>query len=67
MKMQKKFNVMEGKFFQVEGSFTNLFNHPNYGIPAQNISASNFGRITGTQGAEFGGSRNIQVGLRFTF
>ncbi len=65
--VRKKFFVTEGKYFQLEGSASNLFNHPNFGIPAQNISAATFGRITSTQGAEGGGSRTLQVALRFSF
>ena len=40
----------------------NAFNHTNYGNPVTNITASNFGRITGTRGA-----RVVQLYLRFTF
>ncbi len=66
-KVQKRFFLGETKYLQVEGSFTNLLNHANFGIPALGINASNFGRITSTQGAEFGGGRTIQVGLRMAF
>ena len=66
-KVQKRFFVGETKYLQIEGSFTNLLNHANFGIPALGINASNFGRITSTQGAEFGGGRTIQVGLRMAF
>ena len=66
-KLQKRFFFTESVFLQLEGSFTNLLNHANFGIPAQNISAANFGRIISTQGAEFGSGRTIQVGLRLAF
>ncbi|MBL8241228.1 MAG: TonB-dependent receptor [Bryobacterales bacterium] len=66
-KLQKRFFFRESTFLQVEGSFTNLLNHANFGIPALGINAANFGRITSTQGAEFGSGRTIQVGLRFAF
>ena len=52
---------------QTEGSFTNLLNHANFGIPAQTINAASFGRITSTQGAEFGSGRTVQVGMRLLF
>ncbi len=65
--LRKQFRIREQWRLQADGAFSNLFNHPNYGIPALNISAANFGRITSTQGAEQGGSRSIQVGLRLIF
>jgi len=65
--LRKSFLVREPWKLSLDGSFSNLFNHPNYGLPAQNISAANFGRITTSQGAEGGGSRIIQVGLRLVF
>jgi len=51
----------------LEGSFSNLTNTPNFAIPARNIEAANFGRVTATQGAEQGGSRTIQVSARYSF
>lgn len=66
-KLQKRFFIQEQRYFQVEGSASNLLNHPNFGIPARNLSSSNFGRITATQVAEGAGARTIQVGLRVTF
>lgn len=66
-KLQKKIVITERAYFQLEGSFSNLFNHANFGVPALVVSNTNFGRVTSTQGAENGGSRNIQVGLRFRF
>jgi len=65
--LRKKFRLREGVTLGLDGSFSNLFNHPNYAVPAQNLSAASFGRITSTQGAEQGGSRTIQVGLRLNF
>ncbi len=66
-KVQKRYFFKESTYLQVEGSFTNLANHANFGIPALGINAANFGRVTNTQGAEFGGGRTIQVGLRLAF
>ncbi len=66
-KLQKKFFITERAFLQVEGSFQNLLNHTNFGLPAQNLSAASFGRITSTQGAEGAGSRVAQVGMRLEF
>ncbi len=66
-RLQKRVYVREGMFVQLEGSFVDLFNHHNLGIPQLNLANADFGRISSTQGAEGGGSRNIQLGLRFTF
>ncbi|MEX2261795.1 MAG: TonB-dependent receptor [Bryobacteraceae bacterium] len=66
-KLQKRFSMGESRYLQVEGSFSNVANHPNFSLPARNVSLPSFGRITSTQGAEFGGSRTVQVGLRLAF
>jgi hypothetical protein len=66
-KLQKRFHFWESRYLQVEGSATNLFNHPNFGNPALNISASSFGVITSTQSAEGSGARQLQVGVRIVF
>ena len=66
-KVQKRFNIRENLSTQVEGSFTNLLNHANFGIPALTTTAANFGRVTSTQGAEFGSGRTVQVGVRVMF
>ena len=66
-KVLKRIAIREQASFEMEGSFSNLFNHANFGNPSLVVSNANFGRITSTQGAEGGGSRNIQVGLRLRF
>ena len=66
-KVQKKFYVREKIYFQLEGAATNLLNRANFGLPAQNLSASSFGRITTTQQAEGAGARTLQLGLRLNF
>jgi hypothetical protein len=66
-KLQKKFYFAEKRYFQLEGSATNLFNHANFANPAAGIGSSNFGRISATQGGEGAGSRTLQVGLRLSF
>jgi len=66
-KVQKKFYIRERLYLQLEGSATNLLNHTNFGLPAQNLSASSFGRITTTQSAEGAGARQLQVGVRLNF
>jgi hypothetical protein len=67
-KLMKRFFVTEKMFFQIEGSAQNLMNHANFSFPAATLtSAANFGRITATQSAEGAGSRQLQVGMRFSF
>jgi len=48
-------------------SAANAFNHPNYGNPALNVSASTFGTTTSLQSAEGAGPRQIQMTGRITF
>lgn len=67
MKLQKRFYLREKMFFQLEGSATNLINHPNLGTPGLNVGSSSFGVITSTQGQEGSGARQLQIGLRFAF
>jgi hypothetical protein len=66
-RLAKSVTIREGWQMQLEGSFSNLLNHANFGNPSLVVSNANFGRITSTQGAENGGARNIQVGLRLKF
>ena len=66
-KIQKRFNVTEKSYVQLEGSAVNLLNHANFAAPGLNISASAFGVISSTQGQEGSGSRQLQVSLRYTF
>jgi hypothetical protein len=65
--LAKRFAITEHLGFRLEGSFTNLPNWTNLGDPVLNITDSNFGRITGARGVEFGGGRTGQVGLRIEF
>jgi hypothetical protein len=48
---------------------TNVFNHPNFGLPANNISApGTVGRITSTFQEQLGeGSRQIHLNVRIEF
>ncbi|MCC6586188.1 MAG: carboxypeptidase regulatory-like domain-containing protein [Bryobacterales bacterium] len=64
--MFKSFPIRERMFFRVQISFTNLFNHPNFDIPALNISATNnVSTIRATQGRDLAGPRNGLIGARF--
>jgi len=49
-------------------STTNTFNHPNFGLPAANLSAPNtVGRISSLQGQDESGPRTVILGLRIEF
>ncbi len=63
--MFKSFPVRERVFLRVQISFTNLFNHGNFDIPALNISAPNaVGTIRAVQGRDLAGPRNGLIGAR---
>ena len=65
--ISKKFALTERVSMRLEGSFTNVPNWTNLGDPVSNIADSNFGRITGARGVDFGGGRTGQVSLRLQF
>ena len=67
LRLHKVFAIGERISLQLEGSFANVLNHANFGLPARNVTAANFGRVTSTQGAEAGGARTVQLGARFAF
>lgn len=67
MGLGKKFVIYERLNLRMEGSFTNLPNWTNLGDPNLNIADSNFGRITGARGVDFGAGRTGQVSLRLEF
>ena len=67
----KMFELGEGRSLQFRAEVFNLPNHPNFSVPSGLIVftnataqvAPNFGRITSTTTT----SRQIQLGLKFTF
>jgi hypothetical protein len=67
MGLGKSFQLTERVALRMEGSFTNLPNLVNLADPEVRINNNNFGRITSARGAEFGGSRTGQVGVRLDF
>ena len=50
LSLQKYFPVTESKRFELRGEFYNLTNTPIFGAPVRNVSAANFGEITGLAG-----------------
>jgi len=66
--LSKTFAVSEKVRLRMEGTFTNLPNHPNFFQPSVNISnPSGFGKLTSVQSSENSGNRTGQVGVRVEF
>jgi hypothetical protein len=64
----KSFRVTERSSLRVQASFTNLFNHPNFGNPNLNISfPASAGVITSANTQDFAGPRQGQIGIRYEF
>jgi hypothetical protein len=60
--MLKDFTIAEGKTLQFRGEFFNMFNRPNFGLPASARGNANFGTIASSRDG-----RIIQLGLRFVY
>jgi hypothetical protein len=67
MGLGKEFRVTEKSRLKLEGTFTNIPNHPNLADPGTNITSLNFGVVTTARGGDSGGNRVGQVSLRFEF
>lgn len=66
--MAKTFHLGEKMRLRFEGTFTNLFNHPNFAPPATDVtSPATFGVLTSVQTAENSGNRSGQLSLRLEF
>jgi hypothetical protein len=66
--LAKEFRITEKVKFRLEGTFTNLLNHPNFQPPAMNISNStSFGVLTTAQTQENSGNRTGQIAARLDF
>lgn len=52
LNLLKNFKVTERLGFTVGATFSNLFNHPNFDIPGNNVNGSGFGTITSTVGEQ---------------
>jgi hypothetical protein len=63
----KSVSVRENWRLRLEGTFTNVFNHPNFGMPDANISSASAGQIQSTHGWEGAGARTTRLGLRLDF
>jgi hypothetical protein len=65
--LAKNFQVTERIRLRLEGTFTNLLNHPNFAPPPTNVTASSFGVTQSVQTAENSGNRTGQLSLRLDF
>ena len=60
---EKKFPIAENKNLLFRAEFFNLFNHPQFAIPASTIGSAGVGTITSTSHP----ARQIQFALKFLF
>lgn len=65
--LAKTFSLTERLRLRVEGTFTNLPNHPNFLPPDSQVTRSSFGKLFAVQFAENSGNRTGQVGARLEF
>lgn len=63
MSLFKAFPIREQMRFELRAEGFNIFNHPQFGLPNQNIGNAQVGVITST----VGNPRQLQLGLRFQF
>jgi hypothetical protein len=63
----KSFPIYREAQFQIEGSFSNVLNHTNFGNPDTTITDAAAGQITSTTGTTFGGSRSGLISGVITF
>ena len=63
MSLFKAFIIHEQTRFEMRAEAFNVFNHPQFNLPNQNIGNPQVGAITST----VGNPRQLQMGLRFQF
>jgi hypothetical protein len=61
--------IKERVSLQFRAEAFNLFNHPNFGQPGNNILSGTFGKVTATRTprGDLGSSRQLQLGLKLVF
>ena len=67
--VSKNTAIKERVSLQFRAEAFNLFNHPNFGQPANNFAAGNYGQILATRTArgDLGSSRQLQLGMKLVF
>jgi hypothetical protein len=79
--VQRQFHITERLGLRFRAEFFNIFNHPNFGSPNNNLTSPLFGQSTqtlasslaGSENAGFnplyqiGGPRSIQLALKLQF
>jgi hypothetical protein len=66
--LSKSFAITERVSLRAEGTFTNILNKANLGIPNMNLSSGAFGTITSANDkADFSGARTGQISARLQF
>jgi hypothetical protein len=65
----KTTTIKERAALQFRAEAFNLFNHPNFGQPTNNLASTAFGQIlsTRTTRGDLGSSRQLQLGLKLIF
>jgi hypothetical protein len=69
LSVAKDTKIKEGVSLQFRSEAFNLFNHPNFGQPQNNLAVATFGQITATRTVrgDLGSSRQIQFALKLLF
>jgi hypothetical protein len=65
--LAKTYAITEKLRFRLEGTFTNLLNHPNFAPPIVLLNNPQFGKLTAVQTGDNGGNRTGQVSARLVF
>ena len=66
---EKQTSLFKGLSFILRVDAFDIFNHPNFGQPSNNVQSATFGQITATRFAtsDGGSSRQLQLSAKFVF
>ena len=66
---EKQTNLFKGLSLILRVDAFDIFNHPNFGSPSNNVQSATFGQITATRFAtsDGGSSRQLQLSAKFVF
>jgi len=65
--LSKSMSLTENHRLQFRGDFFNLFNHPNFDVPAHVLGSSNFGKVLSANAYQTKPPRQIQLSVRYSF